>query len=106
MNNEKQSAVKKSIRIQKCVASEIEKEAAKKNQSFSDTVNYRLQHFQSPLTPAIMGKIQNIANIATMQFNQTAKFWNNQNKNPFLHGIFSVALNQKVGIISKIVIIV
>ena len=45
MNNEKQSTVKKSIRIPKCVASEIEKEAAKKNQSFSDTVNYRLQHF-------------------------------------------------------------
>lgn len=65
MNNEKQLTVKKSIRIPKCVASEIKKEAAKKNQSFSDTVNYRLQHFQSPLTPAIMGKIQNIANIAT-----------------------------------------
>lgn len=65
MNNKKQSTVKKSIRISKCVAEEIEKEAAKKNQSFSDTVNYRLQHFQSPLTPAIMGKIQNIANIAT-----------------------------------------
>lgn len=65
MNNEKQSTVKKSIRIPKRVAEEIEKEAAQKNQSFSDTVNYRLQHFQSPLTPAIMGKIQNIANIAT-----------------------------------------
>ena len=65
MNNEKQSTVKKSIRIPKRVAEEIEKEAAKKNQSFSDTVNYRLQHFQSPLTPAIMGKIQDIANKAT-----------------------------------------
>lgn len=65
MNNEKQSTVKKSIRIPKCVAEEIEKEAAKKNQSFSDTVNYRLQHFQSPLTPAIMGKIQDIVNKAT-----------------------------------------
>ena len=53
MNNEKQSTVKKSIRIPKRVAEEIEKEAAKKNQSFSDTVNYRLQHFQSPLTPTI-----------------------------------------------------
>lgn len=65
MNNEKQSTVKKSIRIPKRVAEEIEKEAAQKNQSFSDTVNYRLQHFQSPLTPAIMGKIQNIVNKAT-----------------------------------------
>lgn len=65
MNNEKQSTVKKSIRIPKRVAEEIEKEAAQKNQSFSDTVNYRLQHFQSPLTPAIMGKIQDIVNKAT-----------------------------------------
>ena len=65
MNNEKESTVKKSIRIQKRVAEEIEKEAAKKNQSFSDAVNYRLQHFQSPLTPAIMGKVQDIVNKAT-----------------------------------------
>lgn len=65
MNNEKQSTVKKSIRIPKRVAEEIEKEAVKKNQSFSDAVNYRLQHFQSPLTPAIMGKIQDIVNKAT-----------------------------------------
>ena len=60
MNNEKQSTIKKSIRIPKCVAEEIEKEATKKNLSFSDTANYRLQHFQCPLTPTIMGKIQNI----------------------------------------------
>lgn len=65
MNNEKQSTVKKSIRIPKRVAAEIEKEAAEKNQSFSDTVIYRLQHFQSPLTPAIMGKVQDIVNKAT-----------------------------------------
>lgn len=65
MNNEKQSTVKKSIRIPKRVAEEIENEAAEKNQSFSDTVIYRLQHFQRPLTPAIMEKIQDITNKAT-----------------------------------------
>lgn len=29
------------------------------------------------------------ANIAAMQFKQNAKFWNNQNKNPFLHCMIS-----------------
>ena len=56
--------VKKSMRIPKSVADEIKKEAARTNQSFTDVFVYRVQHFKAPLTPAIMTKVQDIANTA------------------------------------------
>lgn len=66
MKTTKESTVKKSVRIPTRVAEELIKDADNKfNSNFSDAVVYRLQHFQCPLTPAIVGKIQNIVNLAT-----------------------------------------
>lgn len=64
MKKSNDPTVKKSMRIPKSVADEIEKEAARTNQSFTDVVVYRVQHFKAPLTPAIMTKVQNIENTA------------------------------------------
>lgn len=65
MAKAKETSVKKSIRIPEKTASEITKEAEKKfNNNFSDAAVYRLQHFKAPITPAIMSKLQNIANTA------------------------------------------
>lgn len=65
MKKEKEPTVKKSVRIPKDVVSELEKDAAKNyGGNFSDAVVYRVKHFEAPLTPAIMTKVQDIANTA------------------------------------------
>ena len=65
MKKAKEASVKKSIRIPTDVVSELEKEAKQKfNNNFSDAVVYRLKHFEAPLTPMVVSKIQNIVNTA------------------------------------------
>ncbi|MBR4627284.1 MAG: hypothetical protein IKO47_06245 [Ruminococcus sp.] len=64
MKTRRTSTVQKSIRIPKRVADSIEKEAADKNRSFSDIANYRLKQSGNSLTPAMLVKLQNIANLA------------------------------------------
>ncbi len=65
MKKEKEPTVKKSVRIPEDVVSELEKDAEKNfGGNFSDAVVYRIKHFKAPLTPAIMTKVQDIANTA------------------------------------------
>ena len=65
MKKAKKSSVKKSIRFPMDVDSEI-KEAAKKDfkNNYSDAVVYRAKHFEAPLTPIVVSKVQNIVNAA------------------------------------------
>ena len=65
MKKDKEPTVKKSVRIPNDVVSELEKDAEKNfGGNFSDAAVYRMKHSKAPLTPAIMTKIQDIANTA------------------------------------------
>ncbi len=65
MKSEKQPSVKKSVRIPTDVVKELELEAKEKfNGNFSDTVVYRVKHFENTLTPAVMRKVQELTNKA------------------------------------------
>lgn len=60
----KEKTICKPIRIPESVVEEISKEAETGNKTFSEVANYRLKHYESPLTPAITVRIQNIVNMA------------------------------------------
>lgn len=65
MKKDKESTVKKTVRIPIDVAAELEKDAEKNfGGNFSIATVYRIKHFAAPLTPAIMSKIQDITNTA------------------------------------------
>lgn len=66
-------SVKKSVRFPKDVAAELEKIAEKNfDGNFSHATVYRIKHFSAPLTPAIMSKIQDIANTAIETVRESA----------------------------------
>lgn len=72
MKKEKEPSVKKSVRIPTDVVKELELEAKEKfNGNFSDTVVYRIKHFKSPLTPAVMRKVQDLTNDAVGAVKET-----------------------------------
>ena len=65
MKKDKEPSVKKSVRIPTDVVKELEQEAKEKfNGNFSDTVVYRVKHFESTLTPAVMRTVQDLTNKA------------------------------------------
>lgn len=65
MSKSNEPSVPKSVRIPTDVMAEIEKEAKEKfGGNVSVDINYRLKHFETPLTPVIMAKLQNIVNTA------------------------------------------
>lgn len=65
MKQKQEKTISKSLRIPATVFRDIEQEAIKNNTTFSDIANYRLQHHENPLTPALLAQFQNIANLAT-----------------------------------------
>lgn len=72
-NEEPTQSVKKSVRFPKDVAAELEKIAQKNfGGNFSNATVYRIKHFSAPLTPAIMSKIQDIANTAIETVRESA----------------------------------
>lgn len=72
MKQTKRKTILKPLRIPEPVVNDIEREAYKKNTTFSDVANYRLQHYNAPLTPALLAKMQDIANLATEAANQSS----------------------------------
>ena len=61
----KEQSKLKSIRIPVSVIRDIESEAAKSGQDFTKVAVYRMQHFENALTPAMLAKLQDIANKST-----------------------------------------
>ena len=71
MKKNEEPTVQKSIRIPKKLAETIQMEAEKNfDNNFSDAANYRMQHFECPLTPEIVAKVQDIVNLATESIEQ------------------------------------
>lgn len=70
MKQTKGKTILKPLRIPESVVRDIEQEAYENNTTFSDVANYRLQHHENPLTPALLAKLQDIANLATEAANQ------------------------------------
>lgn len=65
MNPKQTKTISKSLRIPEPVFRDIEQAATRNNTTFTDIANYRLQHHENPITPALLAKLQNIANLAT-----------------------------------------
>jgi len=65
MKKQNEKRICKPLRIPKHVVKEIESEAKKKETTFSHVAIERLQHDYNKLTPAILSKLQDIANMAT-----------------------------------------
>ncbi len=65
MKQTKGKTILKPLRIPESVVRNIEQKAYEKNTTFSDVAIYRLQHHENPLTPAILARLQDIANLAT-----------------------------------------
>lgn len=70
MKQTKGKTILKPLRIPEPVVKDIEQEAYEKNTTFSDIAIYRLQHHENPLTPTLLAKMQDIANLATEAANQ------------------------------------
>ena len=65
MKKQNEKRICKPLRIPEHVVKEIESEAKKKGTTFSHVAIERLQHDYNKLTPAILSKLQDIANMAT-----------------------------------------
>ncbi len=72
MKQTKGKTILKPLRIPEPVVRDIEQEACEKNTTFSDIAIYRLQHHENPITPALLAKLQDIANLATEAANQSS----------------------------------
>ncbi|MBR4628564.1 MAG: hypothetical protein IKO47_12895 [Ruminococcus sp.] len=60
----KEKTTLKPIRIPDSVIDQIEEVAAAEGSDFSKVANYRLKHFERPLTPAIAATVQEVVNAA------------------------------------------
>lgn len=72
MDKTNEKTISKSIRIPESIFRDIEKEAANSNKSFSSVAITRMQDHKNALTPALLAKIQNIANLATEAVNDSS----------------------------------
>lgn len=72
MNQIQEQTIPKTIRIPVQVVRDIEQEAYEKNTTFSNIALYRLQHHENQLTPALLVKLQDIANLATEAVNESS----------------------------------
>lgn len=72
MNQIQEQSISKTIRIPVQVVRDIEQEAYEKNTTFSNVALYRLQHHENQLTPALLAKLQDIANLATEAVNESS----------------------------------
>ena len=72
MNQIQELTISKTIRIPVQVVRDIEQETYEKNTTFSNVALYRLQHHENQLTPALLAKLQDIANLATEAVNESS----------------------------------
>lgn len=65
MKQTKELTISKTMRIPVPVVRDMEQEAHEKDTTFSEIAINRLQHHQNQLTPALLAKLQDVANLAT-----------------------------------------
>lgn len=63
MKNKKEKRVPFSMKMIERLFDEIDAEAKEKDVSRTEIAEYRLQHYATPLTPALMYELQNNANM-------------------------------------------